>query len=127
MIHEADDREKEWQAQSVLAEYVRRCDAGETVDIESYCQSFPEFALNSAYVNGEGLLKLLGKPVDQATIESDVSRLTDTVRPGTSWRVRLSQCRVRTIPHHLAAGEMGSISLAEDTHLGRQVALKIPW
>lgn len=68
----------------VLAEYIRRRDAGEPVNIESFCNAYPELADGlRSYAEGESLLDALD---DSASVDSSNLQSAETIRPGASQR-----------------------------------------
>ena len=117
----------EFTLHGVLAEYIRRREAGESVDIESFCASYPDLADGlRSYAEGEGLLDALS---DRADVDSGDLRSAETMRPGGAQRTDFapqSQFGRYWLVHQLGKGAMGTVYLAEDTQLDRRVALKIP-
>ncbi len=114
----------------VLGEYMRRCDAGEEVDMESLCKAYPDLADSlREYASGEELLRALSDVDGESQVDSDVSQAEETVRPAAVQRTgllpntELGRYRVVKL---LGEGAMGAIYLAEDSSLERRVALKIP-
>ena len=114
----------------VLAEYIRRRDAGEAVDVEVFCTSHPDLAdALRSYAAGENLLQGMVAVSDASQIDSAPGQAMETLRPGAARSSDLSPNtpfgRYRIV-RMLGQGAMGAIYLAEDANLDRQVALKIP-
>lgn len=117
----------------LIAEYLRRRDAGEAIDIDAMCAAHPQFAdgLRSFVAGEEEMRPLLGAtgPRSVDTTPSHIAA-ADTVTTGQA-QARVPQAdgqmfgRYR-LDKELGAGAMGAVFLAFDTKLERQVALKIP-
>lgn len=120
----------EHDSNALLAEILRRIDAGEQVDIESICESHPEIADDlRSYVDGDALLADMA--ADDA--EGDTSQpgvYDETVRPrgqaGPAIDMSGQSFGRYQIKRQLGQGAMGAVYLARDTQLDRDVALKIP-
>ncbi|MCA9055160.1 MAG: protein kinase, partial [Planctomycetaceae bacterium] len=114
----------------VLAEYLRRRERGEAVDVESLCQAHPDLAdALRSYAAGEGLIEAFAGDSDPSQVDSSAARNAETLRPGAAQRTDLPGERKfgkYQILRTLGEGAMGAIYLACDTNLDREVALKIP-
>ncbi|WP_166830592.1 bifunctional serine/threonine-protein kinase/formylglycine-generating enzyme family protein [Thalassoroseus pseudoceratinae] len=111
----------------ILADYMRRVDSGEQIDIDALCRAHPTIADEiRAYVGGAALVEDFIRQGDTSKAEAyrDTSRSktsydTDTVVVGQMFgRYRIKQ--------QLGEGAMGAVYLAIDTQLDREVAIKIP-
>ena len=110
----------------VLAEFIRRRDQGQAVDVESMCQGYPDLAdaLRSYAAGEERLLEMAGDAPVETPLDS-----AETIRPGAAQRTELPENTMfgrYRILRMLGEGAMGTVLLVEDTKLRREVALKIP-
>ncbi|MCA9053325.1 MAG: serine/threonine protein kinase [Planctomycetaceae bacterium] len=114
----------------VLAEYLRRRERGEAVDVESLCQAHPELAdALRSYAAGEGLVEVLAGDLEPSMVDSGAARNGETLRPAAAQstdRQPSGQFGKYKIIRTLGEGAMGAIYLARDTNLDRDVALKVP-
>jgi serine/threonine protein kinase len=114
----------------VLADYIRRRERGEVVDVESLCQAHPDLAAAlRSYAAGEGLVEALAGDPEPSLVDSSAARNAETLRPASAQntdRPTPGKFGKYQILRTLGEGAMGAIYLARDTNLDRDVALKVP-
>jgi serine/threonine protein kinase len=140
----SDPKELEQQIQQALREYLERVDRGETIEREEFISRYPQIAeeLRSYIATSEDIRQMAAQHTDRrgpreatdVTTRSISHQAEDTVPPpGRSTGQQEQQGaelsgqfgRYRVIKP-LGRGAMGTVYLAEDTHLQRQVAIKTP-
>ncbi|CAK9078782.1 Probable serine/threonine-protein kinase SCO3848 [Durusdinium trenchii] len=123
------------RTEAILAEYLRRIDAGEQVDLDAICQAHPQLAkeLTSYAAGGKqidvGSSGKIAHEHEQGSSSRERSA-RQTVSGGstasgeTIWTGRtFGRYRIESL---LGEGTMGTVLSAVDPQLKRRVALKIP-
>lgn len=134
-----DSREsKSTPFDSVLGEYMRRIDGGESLDRERFVAEHPDFEPElREYFETEDRLAEIGLAVEEAN-DPERSQLDTAVHSLAAEDTRVPSGSAEVDPpggesfdrylivKTLGEGAMGSVHLAEDTMLKREVALKLP-
>jgi serine/threonine-protein kinase len=140
MSREPQTQGTEFELDAVLAEYMRRVDAGENPDVEAYIAAHPSlaedlrkyFALASAVDRyADGTVDMASDVTDRrhpahpATVAFTPSDAQSPASkpPGDEPHETFTGERFRKIRSH-AKGGLGEVSLAQDEQLNRVVALK---
>jgi serine/threonine protein kinase len=123
MRQESDSDGRASALDAVLADYLRRVDRGEKVDQAAFIAAHPEFAdkLRAYFSNAADLCGAATPAMANVATPRGQERIHDKAVTGFS--PGIGSARFRKIRFH-AEGGLGMVSVALDTELGRNVALK---
>lgn len=135
MNQPSTDSEKQKRLNAILAEYVRRKEAGQPVSAAALLQAYPDLAeaLRSYFQKeaADGNLASAQTIPPKRQPPPIQSNVRETMNPGKGRSDTASDLQGRTFGRYqllrpLGDGAMGSVYLALDTTLDRRVALKMP-
>ncbi|HEY3966093.1 MAG TPA: protein kinase [Planctomycetaceae bacterium] len=130
--HKMTDEQRQQAADELVAEYLRRVEAGEIVDRDEFLRLHPEVAnLLQAYFQGTDSMQRLKTEFSAAPSRGDETiaprGAADSTRtPAGPFSILPRQFGRYRVEKLLGAGAMGAVYLAHDTQLARPVALKVP-
>jgi len=126
------DAEKEQRLNGILAEYLKRKDAGKPVSKASLLKAYPDLADGlRSYFEGEALMGDLAFAPTKLGPKPTPTDVRETLKPGAMESDTSSGFSPRSFGRYqllrpLGEGAMESVYLANDTLLERKVALKVP-